>query len=143
MTENEIRYGCLSKSLEDFLRMTPKQRREKYGNGVHKYYERVVKSIEGSFKHENLALLKLTDKYRKKLDVELHYDSLLTKIHTKEWLADPHDKLIQRTYDYLSTMQKDMRHTIFDNLAKESIENVLDWLQIIKRLKRDNVNFLK
>ena len=50
---------------------------------------------------------------------------------------------IQRTYDHLSAMQKDMRHTVFDNLSKESIENVLDWLQIIKRLKRDNVNFLK
>ena len=137
MTRKEVKYGCLSKSLQKFLSIANEQKRRKvYGNKTAaKYYERIIKSVNGSF-HDHLdVLLKLPDKYIEKIDFAGQYDSIITQAVSNKFIKHTPNRFQNETINHLHLIKKDIpdgpmkKHTIQD------INKVLDWLED-KRYKR-------
>jgi len=128
MTESEGKFGCLSKSLDNFLSLSEEKRREKYGNNQAKYYERIVKSINESFDDHDRAILKLPKDYLNKIHFLSSYNAMLTLLRTKKWLAEPQDQTIIDARDYLHEVSHFLDYYSIEQLAKEDFDNTLKWL---------------
>jgi len=129
-----IQYGCLSKSLRKFLSInSDEERKEEYGNvTAAKYYERVVKCVNGSFKDHKLVVLKLPKDHQKKINFKAEYDAMVIQAVSKKFIEHTPDRFLNETINHLHLITKDIpdgpmkRHTIQD------INKVLDWLEDIR-----------
>lgn len=139
MTKTE-EYKSMPKSIETFLKMSEKKRKEEYEDDAPKYYARSVQWTLASLKSLHLAFNKLPDKYIEKIDFGYHYDAYLRSTHTKEWIKDPSEKLIQRTEDYVTNIRHEIAQTILEKKAGDDFDNVLLWLNLIKKCKKKKID---
>ena len=142
MTKTE-EYRGMPRSIETFLKMSEKKRKEEYGEDTPQYYARSVKWTSSSLKSLHLAFNRLPDKYIEKIDFDYHYDNYLRSAHTKELIKGPSEKLIQRTEDYVTNIRKDIAQTILEQKACEDFDNVLLWLNLIKECKKKGIDLSK
>ena len=126
MTVKREKFGCLSKSLEDFLRMEPDDRFDKYGYDENKYYQRIVNNVNFSFGDVVLAFDKLPKEQKDKIDLYGHIEQLIQHIKNKEADQTP-DQLISTTKAGLSAIL--LAHIEYDNdlriFAKPDFEKVI------------------
>ena len=133
MTQKEAKYGCLSKTLYEFLSLHHhEKRKEKYGNRTAKYYGRVVKSVNESFKDHIKALFELPDEYRKKIDFVSNYDNMIYSAIKEQWITEPPNKLLKETMSHLDGVQGLFAYR-YKQLAKEDFQRVLLWLEILRK----------
>jgi len=132
MTEKQERFGCLSKSLEEFLYMKEDERRKKYGYDINKRYERVVKNVNDSFSDIMLAYEHLPDEQKNKIDLFTHIDSLLDFVQSKN-LAKTPDKLISQTRTGLYALLRGRidNDPKLSKLARRHFERAIDWLDYL------------
>jgi len=134
MTEKKENYGSLSKSLRDFLLMeNEEERKKKYGNGVHKMYERVVKNIDKSFQDNQIALIHLPEQYRNKLDLVYNYESMLREIKKQKIAMNLPDKAIGSILTELELF-KDRKKLDprLRQLLKKDFDKVIEWLRYLE-----------
>jgi len=139
MTETQVKYGCLSQSLEKFLSMKNDQkRRKKYGNKTTaKYYERIVKSVNGSFEDHLHVITKLPDEHKKKIDFATQYNRIATEAVTKNFIEQTPDRFLEETIQHLLLIHKDIPEGPLQKHILQDIDKVSDWLWDIK-LQREN-----
>jgi len=94
--KKEERYGCLTKSLEDFLYLSEEQRFEKYKYDVNKYYQRVVKNVNASITDIMIAYTNLPKEQQKKIPLISHVDTLVGYL-AKQRLEGTPKKIITST----------------------------------------------
>ena len=87
-TKKPVKLGCLSRSLDKFLDMSDEERKKKYGNNVHKYWDRIVQSLKESFTDHERAYLKLPDKYAKKINFTQEYNAMMSLVIEKKWIEE-------------------------------------------------------
>jgi len=131
MTEKRENYGCLSKSLVKFLYMEEEKRREKFGNDVNKYYERVVKNVNSTISDIMLAYNHLPQEQREKIDLLTHVDTLLDYVEEKEIKLKP-KKIISNVKSGLKAILRGhVRDTNITKLAEPDFEKVYSWLDYL------------
>ena len=131
MTESEGKFGCLSKSLDYFLSLNETKRRKKYGNNQAKYYERIVKSIDESFKDHNNAIIRLPPEYAKKIHFISNYNNMLSLARMKKWIEEPPNQTIIATRDYLMQVSKYLDYYSIRQLAQDDFDNTNKWLNFM------------
>jgi len=126
------RYGCLSKSLEDFLYQNEDERFEKHDYDVNKYYQRIVKNVNNSISDIMLAYTKLPEEQKNKIDLFSHIESLINFAQTEEFDKTP-DKIISQTkvalYAFLQG-QIDIDPDL-NKLARSDFEKTIHWLNYL------------
>jgi len=129
MTEKGENFGCLSKSLKDFLYMDEDKRKKKYGNDIYKYYQRAIKNVEYSFSDIMLAYEHLPDEQKSKINLFVHIESLLSFIQEKN-LAKTPDELISTTRTGLYALLKGRiaNDEKIKELASSDFEKAIKWL---------------
>ena len=142
MTKKEKKYGCLSRSLTNFLNITPEERREKYGKNVSKYYERIRKEIKASFDDHTFAFANLPDEQAKQIDFRMYYDSMLQIVMRKKWVKEAPLDSIDEAVKYLGLAQGELYGD--DHLFKiagQDFERVSAWLGYLKRTKEPSKDY--
>lgn len=141
MTETQVKYGCLSKALEKFLSMKNDQkRRKKYGNKTTaKYYERIVKSVNGSFKDHRSVILGLPDEHKKKINFRAEYDDMLCTAITQKWIDETPDQLLVETIQHLNNIRNDItRDQFLEEFAGFHFDKVITCLNM-KLMKQKSI----
>jgi len=125
------RYGCLSKSLEDFLYLSEEERFEKYHYDVNKYYQRTVRNANHAVSDLTFAYEKLPKEQREKIDLISHADILADFIAKKRLQGNP-KKIIQSTKKQLyAIIQSHITYKPLGKLAKEDFDRVINWLEYL------------
>ena len=131
MTEKREKYGCWSQSLEKFLYMEEEERREKYGNDVNKYYERVVKNVNSTISDIMLAYHHLPQEQKEKINLLTHVESLLDFVEEEEIKLKP-KKIISHVKSELKAIIRGyVRDTNITKLAEPDFEKVYSWLDYL------------
>lgn len=131
MTEKMENYGCLSKSLVKFLYMQEEKRREKFGNDVNKYYERVVKNVNSTISDIMLAYVHLPQEQREKINLLTHVETLLDFVEEEEIKLKP-KKIISHVKSELKAIIRGyVRDTNITKLAEPDFEKVYSWLDYL------------
>lgn len=136
MTENEIKYGCLSKSLVDFLKMNEKDREKKYGKGKAKYYQRIVKEVQESFSDISLAYGSLPPEYSRKIDLRLGLDLIRDEIMKQQSAKDKASFSISQASEGLNFVLTGLTYP--DQVTKlfyDEFQKVQDWLVILEHFE--------
>ena len=129
--KKQVRDGCLSKSLEDFLYLNEEKRFKKYGYDVNKYYQRVVNNVNRAVSDLTFAYEKLPSEQRKKIQLLNQTDELVGYLIKIKYEGRP-KKIIRST--------KKQLHFIIDNYVRPSpihklmepdFERIYDWLQYL------------
>ena len=138
MTKNDIKYGCLSKSLEDFLMLYPADREKKYGKGKAKYYQRIVLEINDSFRDVVLAYHRLPPEYSKKIDLRLGLDLIRREIMRQKSAKDKANFSISQASQALGFVLNEL---VFPDqmtkLFRNDFDKVQDWLVILEHFNPD------
>lgn len=134
MTEKKEKYGCLSKKLTEFLYLPEDVRKEKYGYGTYKMYERVIKNVDYAFRDIEIAFYKLPQKYRNKIDLITNYDSILKLVEKEELAEHLPDKIISNMKTQIDLLISDVidQNPKLRKLARKDFEKVLDWLHYLE-----------
>ena len=135
MTENEVKYGCLSKSLENFLLMYEKERDEKYGKGKAKYYQRIVLEVQDSFRDIVLAYARLPPEYSRKINLRLGLDLIRKEITRQQLAKDKANFSISQASQSLGFVLNELAYP--DNITKlfrEDFDKVQKWLVVLEQL---------
>jgi len=133
MTEKRERFGCISKSLEDFLDMTEDERFEKHKYDVNKYYQRVIKNVNRAVWDLTFAYEKLPTEQRKKIDLLNHADDLVGYL-TKTKLQGNPKKIIRSTKkQLLSIIENYVRSSprSIRELMEQDFDRVYKWLDYL------------
>jgi len=140
MTRNEATFGCLSKSLKKFLSCkNDEERKKKYGSvKAAKYYERIVKSVNGSFQDHRLVFLKLPKEHSKKINFKYEYDNMLSLAAGKKWFEGLPDKRREETIVNLNEIRKTIKkNQLHEEFAGDPFDKVIKYLNLIK-LEEEN-----
>ena len=132
MTKSEVKFGCLSKTLTDFLYMTDEKRKKKYGNNQAKYYERIVKSVIKSFQDHRIAFHKLPQRYIDKIDFRLDYDNMLTDLTEKKLIEEAPHEVLEEAISDLGIIRRMVYSERFEKLAGPDFDRVIEWLSFFK-----------
>jgi len=129
--KKEERYGCLTKSLEDFLYLSEEQRFKKYKYDVNKYYQRVVKNVNASITDIMIAYTHLPKEQQKKIHLISHVDTLVGYL-AKQRLEGTPKKIITSTKKQLiAIIESHIRPKPLQKLAEPDFNKIIDWLQYI------------
>ena len=131
MTEKEEKYGCLSKSLRSFLNMKEEKRREKYGNDVNKYYERVVKNVNATVSDIMLAYNKLPQEQKDKINLLVHVQSLLDFVDEEQIKSEPIKFITTVKQGLYAIIRGHVWDSTIEELAKPDFEKVSSWLEYL------------
>jgi len=131
MTESEGKFGCLTKSLDRFLSLNEKKRREKYGNNQAKYFERIVKSINASFDDHDRAILKLPEKYLNQINFIPSYNAMLFQFRQRKWIDELPDETIIASRDYLMQVTHYLDYYSIEQLAHKDLDKAMNWLNFM------------
>lgn len=133
MTEKHEKYGCLSKSLRDFLFLSEEKRKKKYGSGVYKMYERVIDNVDYSFQDCQIAYVHLPDDYRKKIDLITNYESMLREIKQHKITRNLPDIAISSVITELEgIVDRPNLDNKLKKLAEKDFDKVIDWLRFLE-----------
>ena len=129
MTEKSAKYGCLSKSLDRFLRMKESKRKEKYGKNAAKYFERIIKGINGSFKDHITVISRLPEEYRKQIDFLNYCDGIITMTVQQKWYTETPERVLKETLEHMYQMRIKIEAGQLNQLAGKDFQRVIDWLE--------------
>lgn len=134
MTENEIKYGCLSKSLENFLLLSEKERDQKYGKKKYKYYQRIVNEVQDSFRDIVLSYARLPPEYSKKIDLRLGLSLIRTEIMKQQSAKDRANFSISQASQALSFVLNDLAYPDqVTKLIRDEFDKVQNWLVVLNQ----------
>lgn len=130
MTKNKERFGCLTKTMTDFLRMSEQERRKKYGYDVNKMYERITKNVMASFTDAQVAFRHLPPKQRDKMDLITSYNGLINYVKKNKLTENlPDIELGNAKTAIKSIMEgKLKKDENLQKLARPDFEKILQWL---------------
>ena len=132
MTKSEVKFGCLSKTLTDFLYMSDEKRKKKYGNNQAKYYERVVKSVIKSFQDHKVAFYKLPQRYIDKINFRLEYDIMLRDLTEKKFIEEAPHEVLEEAITDLGIIRRTIYGERFEEVAGPDFDRTIKWLSIFK-----------
>ena len=133
MTEKDIKYGCLSKSLESFLELSPNDREKKYGKGKTKYYQRIVLEVNDSFRDVVLAYHRLPSEYSNKIDLRLGLDLIRKEIMRQKSAKDQANFSISQASQALGFVLNELAYPDqMTKLYRNDFGKVQDWLVILE-----------
>jgi len=133
MTEKDIKYGCLSKSLESFLELSPNDREKKYGKGKAKYYQRIVKEVNDSFRDVVLAYHRLPPDYSKNINLRLGLDLIRKEIMRQKSAKDKANFSISQASQALGFVLNELAYpNQMTKLFRKDFDKVQDWLVILE-----------
>jgi len=135
MTENVAKPGCISKSLDKFLKVRDdKKRKEKYGNvKAAKYYERIVNEVKASFDDHQNVLIRLPDQHLKKLDFMTAYNIMMTMLIRKKLYSQSQSLLVKETLEQLHALKLQIAYDPFlTSLMEEDFDKVIKWLEYVQ-----------
>lgn len=135
MTEKSVKYGCLSKSLDKFLRMKESKRKEKYGKNTAKYFERIVKEINGSFNDHTTVVTCLPEEYRKQIDFLGYCDNIITMTIYEKWYTETPERVLKETLQHMYQMKSRIESGQLNQLAGKDFQRVIDWLEYLNLQK--------
>ena len=136
MTENDIKYGCLSKSLVNFLEMHEDDRKKKYRKGEAKYYQRIVKSVEGSFRDIILAYSRLPSNYSRKINLQTNFNVIRDEIMLQQSAKDRASFSIGQAKQGLEYILTRLNYSEkMTNLFRDDFEKVHSWLVFLNSLE--------
>lgn len=137
MTQKREKFGCLSKSLEDFLYMTEDERFEKHRYDVNKYYQRIVKNVEHAISDLTFAYEKLPDEQKKKIDLLSELD-IFTDYVSKQQLQGTPEKIILTTRKQLYAIsQSYVLNKPIQKLAEEHFDKIDYWLDFLTPKRKE------
>ncbi len=135
MTKNLAKPGCISKSLDKFLKFpNDKKRKHEYGNvRAAKYYERIVTEVKASFvDHQNVAT-KLPDKHLKKINFMTEYNIMMNLLIAKKLYGQTPSLLVKKTTEQLRTLKQQIGQDLYlKPLAEPDFDRVIKWLEYIQ-----------
>ena len=138
MTEKSTKYGCLSKSLDRFLRMKESKREKEYGkNTTTKYFERIIKEINGSFNDHIAVITRLPEEYRKQIDFLNYCDGIITMTVHEKWYTETPERVLKETLQYLYLMKPKIEAGQLSQLAGKDFQRVIYWLEYFN-LQKDH-----
>lgn len=135
MTKNVAKPGCISKSLDRFLKLpNDKKRKHKYGNvKAAKYYERIVNEVKASFVDHQHVLTRLPDEHLKKLDFMTEYNIMTSLIIGKKLYSKPQSLLVKETIAQLRTLKQQIAYEPFlTSLIEDDFDKVIKWLEYVQ-----------
>ena len=133
MTESNIKYGCLSKSLEDFLELGKDDREEKYGKGKAKYYQRIVLEVNDSFRDVVLAYHRLPPEYSNKINLRLGLDLIRKEIMRQKSAKDQVNFSVSQASQALGFVLNELAWPdAMSKLFRRDFTKVQDWLVILE-----------
>jgi len=133
MTEKDIKYGCLSKSLEDFLLLNPGDREKKYGKGKAKYYQRIIQEVDDSFRDVVLAYHRLPPEYSNKINLRLGLDLIRKEIMRQKSAKDQANFSISQASQSLGFVLNELAYPdVMTKLFRSDFNKVQDWLVILE-----------
>ena len=136
MTKKSTKYGCLSKSLDKFLRMKESKRKEKYEkNTTIKYFERIIKETNGSFKDHIAVVTRLPEEYRKQIDFLNYCDNIIGMTVQQKWYTGTPERVLKETLQYLYLMKAKIESGQLNQLAGKDFQRVIDWLEYLNLQK--------
>jgi hypothetical protein len=134
MTKNKERFGCLTKTMTDFLRMSEQERRKKYGYGVNKMYERITKNVMASFTDAQVAFRYLPPKQRDKMDLITSYNSLINYVKKHELAKNLPDIELGNAKTAIKSIIEGRlgKDGNLQKLARPDFEKILYWLYYLE-----------
>ena len=135
MTENVAKPGCISKSLDKFLKVgDDKKRKQKYGNVKSaKYYERIVTEVNASFVDHQNVVTKLPDEHLKKIDFMTEYNIMMKLLISKKLYTQTPSQLVKETTEQLRTLKQQIdQDPYLKTLAEPDFDKVIKWLEYIQ-----------
>ena len=139
MTKTKRRLGCLTNSMIQFLYMSEKERRNRYGYDVNAYYKRIVDSVDRSFQDVMIAFSHLPENQRGKIDLITNYDAILRQIRRRKLSADVPDTAIkstilelENTLDFIAKRDRNLR-----KMVEPDFEKVIKWLRYIEKKPKE------
>lgn len=129
--KKQERYGCLSKSLEDFLYLSDEKRFEKYGYDVNKYYQRTVRNVNNAVSDLTFAYEKLPKEQREKIDLISHADILADFIAKKRLKGNPKKIILSTKKQLYAIIQSYITNKPLEKLAKDDFDRVIKWLEYL------------
>ena len=136
MTEKSLKYGCLSKSLDRFLKVKESEREKEYGkNTVTKYFERIIKEINGSFNDHIAVVTRLPEEYRKQIDFLNYCDGIITMTIQEKWYTETPERVLKETLQHLYQMKVKIESGQLNQLAGKDFQRVIDWLEYLNLQK--------
>lgn len=136
-TKNPVKHGCLSKSLDNFLSMNDKERKKKYGNNVHKYWDRIVAEVKASFDDHTRAYANLPENYAKKINFTAYYHSMMGLVMEKKWVKEAPKDALDDLIDNFNLAHQEVRQAPFQQIADDDFNRVEKWLYYLKELRKD------
>ncbi len=131
MTEKSPKYGCLSKSLDRFLKVKESERKKKYGKNTAKYFERIIKEINGSFNDHISVVTRLPEEYRKHIDFLNYCDGIITMTVQEKWYTETPERVLKETLQHLHHMKDKIESGQLNQLAGKDFQRVIDWLEYL------------
>ena len=135
MTKKSPKYGCLSKSLDRFLRMKESKRKKKYGKNAAKYFERIIKEINGSFNDHVAVVTRLPEEYRKQIDFLNYSDNIITMTIQEKWYTETPERVLKETLQHLYQMRAKIESGQLNQLVGKDFQRVIDWLEYLNLQK--------
>lgn len=136
MTKNEVKYGCLSKALENFLLLSPNEREKKYGKGKAKYYQRIVNEVQESFRDIVLAYARLPPEYSKKINLRLGLDLIRKEVMKQRSAKDKANFSISQASQALNFVLTGLAYPDqITRLFSNDFDKVQNWLVVLEDLE--------
>jgi len=139
MTKNKRKLGCLTNGMIQFLYMSEKERKKKYGYDVNAYYKRIVESVDRSFQDVMIAFVRLPEKQRTKIDLITNYESILRQVRRRKLSADIPDTAIKSTIleleNALDFIAKNDRN--LGKMVEPDFDKVARWLRYVEKKPKD------
>jgi len=136
MTMNVAKPGCISKSLDKFLKLpNDKKRKHEYGNiKAAKYYERIVTEVKASFVVHQNVVTKLPDEHLKKINFMTEYNILMNLLIGKKLYSQPPSLLVKETIEQLNAVKYNIALSakFLQPLVQPDFDKVLQWLKYIQ-----------
>ena len=128
--------GILTKYENDFLFMTKDKRKEKYGEGTRKYYQRIVKSANQGFQDYSIMIKHLPERYRAEIwflqglrDIKMSLRSAGESKQIPDKYIDDALYDLKQCLDYIKREYNER----LNDIAKQDFDKVEQWLQMIQK----------
>ena len=138
MTDSDIKYGCLSKSLENFLLMNKEKRDKIYGKGKAKYYQRIVRNVEESFRDAVIAYNYLPPEYSRKINLNTGFGMIQDEIIKQKSNKDKANFAIMQARKALGVINNELQYDeSFTIMFENDFIKVQNWLTFLDKIDPD------
>ena len=135
MTKTIEKYGCLSKSLKNFLLLSNDKREKVYGKNKAKLYERIVKNVQESFVDAVLAYNRLPPEHSRKINLNLGFNMVQEVIIKQKSQKDKANFAISQARQALRVINYELTYPeYFTKVFGKDFDKVQDWLVVLDNI---------